>query len=85
MTVGELIEQLSAMDPTLLVIMQKDGEGNGYSPLYVADGENNVYEAETTWSGEVRLASLSPELIEGGYSEEDVGEGVPCCVLAPTN
>jgi hypothetical protein len=41
----ELIEILSAQDPEADVILQKDPEGNGYSPLSGAD-PNAVYDAE---------------------------------------
>lgn len=50
MTVKELIEQLSVLDPKAVVILQKDAEGNGYSPL--AGGEAGYYVAQNTWSGE---------------------------------
>lgn len=46
-TVGDLIEQLQTMDKNLVVILQKDAEGNGYSPLAGVDGENNVYSRKT--------------------------------------
>lgn len=75
MTVAELIEELKALDPAALVVLQKDAEGNGYSPLAGADPA--VYEAESTWSGQA-------------YSEEDVADGYgegcpPCVVLHPVN
>ena len=37
MTVRELIEALRAVDPDLLVVLQEDAEGNGYSPLSGAE------------------------------------------------
>lgn len=83
MTVGELIEQLKLKNPERVVVMSKDGEGNGFSPL--ADVENASYEADTTWSGEIGLEELTPELQKQGYSEEDVVNGEPCIVLWPTN
>ena len=52
MKVRELIEQLLVLDPEMEVIMQKDGEGNGYSPLAGLD-PNAVYVAESTWNGDV--------------------------------
>lgn len=51
MTVRELIEALQAIDPDMLVVLQKDPEGNGYSPL--AGAEPAYYVADSTWSGEV--------------------------------
>lgn len=52
MTVGELIEELKKLPEKSNVIIQKDSEGNGYSPLYGLDS-NCIYVAETQWSGEV--------------------------------
>lgn len=63
MNVSELIEQLQKLPPDSIVIMQKDSEGNHYSPLCSVDG-NAVYFAETDWSGEV---------YDLNWSAEDVG------------
>jgi len=85
MTVKELIAELSAMNPDAVVVLQKDSEGNGYSPLSGAD-DALVYIAESTWAGEVRYVELTEELESQGYSEEDCaeeGEGVPCVILFP--
>jgi hypothetical protein len=90
MTVRELIALLAGMDPDRVVILQKDAEGNGYSPLRARGGvcDDSVYIAESTWRGEVKYATLTPELEASGYGEEDcaeAGEGVPCVVLVPIN
>ena len=50
MKVKELILELQTVDPELLVILQKDAEGNGYSPLRGVDLVH--YEAENTYSGQ---------------------------------
>lgn len=85
MTVQELIDELQAIeDKTRIVILQKDAEGNGYSPLRGAD-DNAVYAAETTWHGEVRYQRLTAELRQYGYDDDDVGDGAPCVVLYPIN
>lgn len=52
MKVKELIEVLQQLPQDAIVILQKDSEGNGYSPL--SGAEPCHYVAETTWSGEVR-------------------------------
>jgi len=83
MTVKELIEQLKKEDPDRLVIMAKDPEGNGYSPL--SDFWSGAYRAETTWFGEVGLESLTDEYRKQGYTEEDVIDGVPALILTPIN
>jgi len=84
MTVKELIEQLEKEDPTRLVVMSKDSEGNGFSPGYAVEACS--YVADSTWSGEIGLEELTDKLREAGYSEEDVKEdGVPALCLWPVN
>jgi len=83
MTVKELIEFLSRHDPDRIVIMAKDAEGNGYSPL--SDGWIGRYRADTTWSGDVGLERLTPQLKKDGYSQEDVIDGDPALILCPVN
>lgn len=84
-TVQELIDELMEVeDKSRLVVMSKDAEGNRFSPY--ADSSYQAYLADSTWSGEIGLEKLTPELEEKGYSEEDVMEdGVPALVLWPTN
>lgn len=76
MTVAELIAELQALPQDSIVILQKDAEGNGYSPLCGVDGDC-VYTADSSWSGEV----AGPEDRAEGYG----AEGVPCVVLHPVN
>lgn len=83
MTVAELIELLKTVEQDRIVVMSKDSEGNGYSPL--SGIFTAAYGAESTWSGEIGLEKLTEDDIKQGYSEEDVIEGVPCIVLQPTN
>ena len=84
MTVKELIADLQQEDGDRLVVMASDGEGNKYSPLSAYD--TGAYTPESTWSGEVGLEKLTPELEKQGYSEEDVAEdGVPALILYPVN
>jgi len=52
MNVGQLRQTLEGLPDGMPVILQKDAEGNGYSPLSSADTDC-VYEAESNWSGEV--------------------------------
>lgn len=84
MTVIELIKLLEQEDPDRLVVCQKDSEGNGYSPL---SGVSQAgYIADSTWSGEVTIESLTEEFRLLGYSEEDVGSNsVPALILEPIN
>jgi len=84
MTVRELIEGLLTEDPDRVVVMAKDGEGNGYSPL--SSWWTGAYVAETTWYGEVGLETLTEEDQRRGYSEKDVKVGgMPALILSPVN
>lgn len=51
MTVKELIEELQSLPAEAEVILQKDSEGNGYSPCAGVDGPVR-YKPESTWSGQ---------------------------------
>ncbi len=52
MKVKDLKELLETLPDDMEVILQKDSEGNGYSPLSGGDAEA-VYVPNTTWSGDV--------------------------------
>ncbi|MFM6139568.1 MAG: hypothetical protein ACKPCP_36430 [Sphaerospermopsis kisseleviana] len=87
MTVAELINELKKLPPESEVILQKDAEGNGYSPLSAVDG-NAIYTLNTTWSGEVVSTEWSAD--DAGYDSEEDWElfkasNPRCCVLAPVN
>lgn len=84
MNVGELKKFLEDVNDNRIVILQADGEGNGYSPLAGLD-DSSVYIADSTWSGEVKYERLTPELEKQGYSEEDCGNGEPALILFPVN
>lgn len=87
MKIKELIEKLSKLNPDATIILQKDSEGNGYSPLY--DIEECIYVPETTWFGRCYQKSLTPEMIKNGWSEEDDlyhgDNGVDAVCLEPVN
>lgn len=85
MTVQELIDKLEEVeDKNQIVIMSKDAEGNNFSPF--AHMSAQAYRSDSTWSGEIGLEELTPELEEHGYSEGDVMEdGMPAIVLWPVN
>ena len=51
MKVKELRESLDGLPDGMEVILQKDAEGNGYSPLEGADPDS-IYIQETTYSGD---------------------------------
>lgn len=50
-TVGDLLDYLAGQPRDRKVILEKDAEGNGYSPL--ASAGEGLYVADTTYSGEV--------------------------------
>jgi hypothetical protein len=84
LTVADLQVQLATLPSDMPVILAKDAEGNGYSPL--ADAAPGMYLAETTWSGEhylteeQRLAEVDPD----DWSEAPA-EAVLALFLCPTN
>ena len=83
-TVGELIEQLQELDPSLEVWQSADEEGNSYSSTSGVDvGQRNPEEG--TWRIEsVYLEELTEELESQGYTEEDMCEnGVTIAVIFP--
>jgi hypothetical protein len=85
MKVKELIVLLSGVNPEAEVILQKDAEGNGYSPLSGVDTQA-VYVPESTWSGEVYDLGWTAE--EAGMEEEAwklLQEEPSCVVLYPVN
>jgi len=79
MKVKELKELLNQCDDEDIVILAKDGEGNEFSPLEeLCTGKYG--------SGRVGLRGLNDELIEQGFSEEDVIEdGENAIILYPVN
>jgi len=75
-TVAQLIEDLKLQDPSRIVVLSKDAEGNNYAPLHAIDTASYS-------DGEIGLEKLTKEDEESGYTEEDVVEGKPAVVLWP--
>lgn len=85
MKVKELIKLLSACDPKAEVIMQKDGEGNGYSPLSAVD-HDAVYVPESTWHGDVYSTDWTADDACMDEAEwKKLMKKPRCVVLAPVN
>ena len=78
------LEELGDLPGDTPVILQKDAEGNGFSPLAGAD--ESMYEAETAYSGEAYMTSAQIAA-DPAYTEEDEApEGaVRAVVLWPLN
>lgn len=84
MRVGALRALLEPLADNLLVVLSRDGEGNGYSPLADhSDPNDTLYHADTTWMGEISHPSQAEEEEEDGWGYSD--EGVPALVLWPVN
>jgi hypothetical protein len=64
---NELPEEMNGCE----VILQKDGEGNGYSPLAGVDSES-VYVPDSIWGGEAyhKESTADDNLMEKDYWEE---------------
>lgn len=85
MKVKELIEQLNNMDPEAEIILQKDAEGNGYSPLSGAD-HNAVYIPDCTWADDVYSTNWTADEASMTDEEWEAIKAMPkCVVLFPVN
>ena len=90
MKLKDLKEQLNSLPAELdecEVILQKDSEGNGYSPLCGVD-ENCVYLADSTYSGDVYSLEYTAEdncMEEEDWEELKNDKNKRCVVLHPTN
>ena len=86
MNVGELRKILACLPDNMEIILQKDSEGNGYSPLHCAD-RDAIYVPETTWYGNVY--SLEWSHVDVDMEPEDwkkLKENNPeALILAPVN
>lgn len=86
MKIAELKKLLEGYDPEMEIILQKDAEGNGYSPLEGIDGEC-IYVPESTYAGEIY--STKWMAIDADFSEEDwkafKTSNKRCLVLFPVN
>lgn len=85
MTVKELIEALAEANPDAQVILQKDGEGNGYSPL-AGFATTCIYSPESTWSGSVvDTLWTSSEACMHPEEWEKLKQKPRCLLLYPVN
>ena len=62
------LAKLLLAEPDVELILQKDSEGNGYSPLSSVEF-GVVYVPYSTWSGECHTASWTAD--ECGFGEEE--------------
>ena len=78
MKVSELIKKLGNLPDDLHnceIIIQKDAEGNGYSPLVDID-EDVIYVPKTTYSGDV--IPLDWNAKDAGFENEEEWEEFKC-------
>lgn len=70
-TCGDLADYLAARPRDWKVILEKDAEGNGYSPLAAAS--EGLYEADSTWSGQVypTAEEIAADLASGARTAEE--------------
>lgn len=79
------MEFLSKLPPNTEVILQKDAEGNGYSPLAGADSDA-VYVKETSWLGSVYSTDWSADDACMNDSQwNELLKKPRCVVLFPVN
>lgn len=86
LTVGELKTILSGYPDDYNVVLAKDEEGNGFSPLATTDPA--FYEAETTWQGEASFVvgdAFGLDEDDPDYNDDLPVESANCVVLWPTN
>lgn len=87
MTVKDLKAEIENLPDDMEVIIQKDGEGNNYSPLCGVNGEDFVYVPETAWYGEVYDTTWSSD--DAGMDDYDweciCNDNHKCLILRPVH
>lgn len=84
MKVKDLMSKLKRIDPNARIILQRDAEGNGYSPLAGAD--EGIYVKESTYSGDVYDPSWTADECDMTAEEHEALLAQPrCVVLYPIN
>jgi hypothetical protein len=85
MKVKELLVELKKANQDAEVILQKDSEGNDYSPLKGAD-LNVVYIANSEWSGNVySMDWTADDACKTSAEFADIKAKPRCVVLYPIN
>lgn len=79
MKIKDMIAELLKLDQELEIVMSKDEEGNGYSPLPENFYSIGYYQPENTWSGEF----YTQQDIDDEFG--DVSKSVKAIAIFPTN
>jgi hypothetical protein len=83
-TVAQLRGELEGLPDDAFVILQKDGESNGYSPLAIGSMGDHVPAVDPVWY--VPESTCAGEVYELGEDGFEPGPGVLfAVVLAPVN
>ena len=83
--VNQLMNLLKELDPELPVILQKDPEGNDYSPMaYYATGKYKILRFHGLLNCKVGSGILTPEMKSDGITEKDVvADGEDALIFVP--
>ena len=81
--VKTLLEKLEKLDPETPLFIQKDPEGNGYSPLRGIDEVKCTYIKNGFFGGEILTSEDIRSYLEEGYNEKEFHDGVSCYILFP--
>jgi len=85
MTVKELKEAIANLPDEMEVVLQKDSEGNGYSPLSDVDPDA-VYVPDSTWSGDVySMDWTADDACMTDEEWEEIKSKPRTLILAPVN
>lgn len=85
MNIKELKEAIKSLPDEMEIILQKDAEGNGYSPLAGADADA-VYIPENTCSGTVYSMGWTADDADMSKSEWNKIKAMPkALILYPIN
>lgn len=84
MNVSDLRAALADLPDDMPVVMAKDAEGNGYSPLAKAD-DVAMYAATCTWAGDRYLTPQAHAEADPGEWDEAPESAVRALFLWPVN
>lgn len=79
MNIGELLEKIQGLDPSTLVVLARDEEGNGFMEC------EDVGLDYAFCEGEAKPRTITEELRKVGWRDEDAAgsDFTPCVVLWP--